>query len=209
MKKLVLLIVLLTCLVFLLSISEAPGTLAHSSKPINFRGTIDGFGEENPKPEWHMTIEATVETDSGEIYTLTYTDTEPPATSPSRWRQMFMYAEPANFEFVRVVNGERETHNLTGKGQINVPAWAPVQEEGRENRSEDNNGLLLGRMVGVFNDITEGTWKSQDVVGGHVDFNFTFEKSEYYEKGHCRIDNDPDNWCTTTDGTISGQIIVE
>lgn len=206
MKKLVLFIVLLACLVFLLLISGAPGTLAHSSKPISFRGNIDAFGETFDGSYWTLILKATVETDSGNTYKLTYTDLEPPAHSPSQWRQLHIYTENSWWNFVRVDN-EFENHEFEALGQINVPGWSVIKHD---NRSEDNKGLLLGRMLGVF-DISEGgTWEGQEIIGGRANFNFTFEKIEYYElKNGCRIDKDPDNWCTTTEGEIKGQIVVE
>jgi hypothetical protein len=201
MKKLVLFIVFLACVFVLLSISGAPGTLAYSSKPISFRGNIDGFGEAFDEPYWYLTIKATVETDSGNTYKLTYTDLEPPAHSPSQGRQFHIYPENSWWNFVRV-DYEVENHEFEALGQINVPAWWVPQHH---KRSEDNNGLLLGRMVGVF-DITEGgKWEGHDIVSGRADFNFTFAKAEYWAKGGCQ-----DAPCTeTVSGTIKGEIIVE
>ena len=206
MKKFVLFIVFIVCMFCLLWTSGAPEMQAYSSNPIRFRGNIDYFSEKEvvgapgEPTYWIVTLKATVETDSGDIYELKYTDWEPPANTPSDWRQFLIFPDNSWWNFAGVDNGA-VNHKFEALGQINVPAWWVIHHD---KRSEDNNGLLLGRMTGVF-DITEGEWEGHNIVGGRANFNFTFEKDEYWAKGGCQ-----DVPCTeTVSGTIKGQIIVE
>jgi hypothetical protein len=154
---------------------------ATSEHVVMFRGDVELFYEEFDNPWWYSWIEATVETNTGEIYALIYSDKQPLAKTKSAWRQFTIYPEISTWTFVDEDNVDR-VFEATGKityTQLFIDTPTP------------------GRAVGVY-DITGGTWEGKEIIRGNAHFNLILEKDEFFSK-FCT----PDNPCYVS-GTIKG-----